>query len=90
VTEVRQGCANLELVRRGLGELTEGVELVEAIRPVGDDKVLVFARQVGIRRDRVPVEMQAAAVATIHDERICAVDFYATREEALAAVGEAG
>ena len=59
---------------------------VEEMRPIGDDKVLAIATQVGVLREGTPVEMHAAALVTIRDGLISAVDFYATREEAIAAV----
>lgn len=151
MTEVEQGAANVELVERALGGVTEGVDMValfsdetlwtqlrdqwslgftddcafawialgmsmerrgpdglregwldwfepwaeyrshvEDARPVGDDKVIAFARQVGIPHDGSPVEMHAAAVVTIRDDLICRVDFYATPEDAIAAVEGSG
>lgn len=62
---------------------------VDEITPVGDDTVVAFARQVGTR-DGARIEMQAAAVVTFRDTLISAIDFYATRDEAAAAVGQEG
>lgn len=59
---------------------------LEEVRPVGEDRVLCFVREVGVR-DGAPIEMQAAAIVTIRDDRIAGIDFYATRDEALSAAG---
>lgn len=151
MTDVQRGAANVELVERAMGGVTEGVDMValfsdesswaelreqwslgftddcefawvalgmrmersgpeglragwldwfepwieyrshvEDLRPVGDDRVIAFARQVGIQREGPPVEMRAAAVISIRDGLISRVEFHATPEDAIAAVEGAG
>jgi ketosteroid isomerase-like protein len=63
---------------------------VKEIRPAGDEVVLAFADQTGIPAEGAPVEMQGVALVKLRGERICAVDFYATPEDALAAAEVSG
>jgi hypothetical protein len=56
------------------------------VRAVGDETVLAFARQLGVPASGgAPVEMLPAAVVRVHDGKIRAVDFYAQRDDAVAA-----
>jgi ketosteroid isomerase-like protein len=58
---------------------------LDEVRPVGNDKVIAFARQIGTREDGTQIEMPGAALITIRDDRISSVAFYARPEEAIEA-----
>jgi hypothetical protein len=59
------------------------------VRMVGPDAALCFARQVGTPPDGAPIELDGVALVKLGGDRICAIDFYARREEALEAAGQA-
>ena len=56
----------------------------EEIRAIDDERVLVHVLQTGTLAGGAEIEMKAAGVATVRDGRVVAVEFHATREDALA------
>jgi ketosteroid isomerase-like protein len=52
------------------------------------DRIVVLVRERGRRRDTTAeVEMRAGGVCRLRDGKVASIDFYASREEALAAAG---
>ena len=56
----------------------------EEVRVVDDERVLVLVTQTGTLPGGVEVPLKAAGVATVRDGLVCAVEFHASREDALA------
>jgi hypothetical protein len=77
-----------EAVREWLTPWTSYYDEIEAVQPAGEDRVIVLARQHGLRLDTAAeVVAESAGVYLLREGRIVGMDLYVDRGEALEAVG---
>ena len=89
VTGPYRGHEGLQRWWDDLAEVVEGarVQLDEATR-LDDERVLTIQRLIGdMAYTRIPVDAPWAAIWIVRRGKLCRVSGYATREQALAAVG---
>lgn len=86
-----QGHQGVRLWAEGYWRLAPDVRIsLDRVTEVAPGRVLVLGRQAGTTAQGIPFDAPLALVADIEDEKLTMMTVYASRREALAAVGLAG
>jgi ketosteroid isomerase-like protein len=77
-----------EAFREWLAPWSTYYDEIEAVLPVGEDRVLTLGHERGLRRDSgIEVTSEMGGIYTVRNGKIVRVAFYATRAEALETLG---